>query len=71
MIDLISEIAQVLGNNKTRTALTGIAVVWGIFMLIVLLGMSNGVLNSFNEHRNSQGSNMLKVWGGITSIAWQ
>lgn len=71
MIDLLSEIWQTLGNNKGRTALTGIAVAWGIFMLIVLLGMSNGVVNSFNENRHSQGSNMLKVWGGMTSMPWQ
>lgn len=71
MIDLLSEIGQTLGNNKTRTALTGVAVAWGIFMLIVLLGMSNGVINAFESNVRSQGSNMLKVWGGITTMAWQ
>jgi len=71
LLDLLTEIGQTLGNNKGRTALTGIAVAWGIFMLIVLLGMSNGVLNAFKENRHSQGSNMLKVWGGTTSMAWQ
>lgn len=71
MIDLLNEIWQTLSNNKGRTALTGIAVAWGIFMLIVLLGMSNGVVNSFKENSRSQGSNMLKVWGGITSLPWQ
>lgn len=71
MTDLLSEIWQTLGNNKSRTALTGIAVAWGIFMLIVLLGMSNGVVNSFKESTRSQGSNMLKVWGGMTSLPWQ
>lgn len=71
MIDLLNEIRQTLGNNKGRTILTGIAVAWGIFMLIVLLGMSNGVVNSFKENSRSQGSNMLKVWGGTTSDAWQ
>lgn len=71
MIDLLNEIGQTLGNNKGRTALTGIAVAWGIFMLIVLLGMSNGVLNAFKESRHNQGANMLKVLGGTTSMAWQ
>lgn len=71
MIDTLDEIRQTLSNNKGRTALTGIAVAWGIFMLIVLLGMSNGVVNSFKENSRSQGTNMLKVWGGITSDAWK
>lgn len=70
MIDTINEIRQALGNNKGRTVLTGIAVAWGIFMLIVLLGMSNAVVNSFKEDRRNQGSNMLKIWGGTTSEAW-
>lgn len=70
MIDLIREIAQTLRHNKMRTALTGIAVAWGIFMLIALMGMSNGVVNSFNNNVMSQGSNILKVFGGVTSYAW-
>lgn len=42
MTDLAREILQTLGHNKLRTALTGIAVTWGIFMLIVLLSMARG-----------------------------
>lgn len=70
MIDLIREISQTMRSNKLRTVLTGIAVAWGIFMLIVLMGLSNGVVNTFIENTRSQGSNVLKVWGGITSHAW-
>ncbi|MDE6225208.1 MAG: ABC transporter permease [Muribaculaceae bacterium] len=70
MFDLISEIGQTLSNNKLRTALTGFAVAWGIFMLIVVLGMSRGVVNSFNDSRMSQGSNSISVWGGLTSMPY-
>lgn len=66
MLDLIREIAQSLRHNKLRTALTGFAVAWGIFMLIVLLGMSRGIFNSFNTSMMSQSSNYLLVWGGRT-----
>ena len=48
MLDLIREIGQTLRNNRLRTALTGLAVAWGIFMLIVLLGAARGVVNAFN-----------------------
>ena len=66
MFDLISEILQTLRNNRMRTALTGFSVAWGIFMLIVLLGMSRGVFNAFNNSMMSQGSNSITVWGGRT-----
>ena len=42
MTDLIREISQTVGRNKLRMALTGFAVAWGVFMLIVLLGIARG-----------------------------
>ena len=71
MFDLAREIGQALSNNKLRTTLTGISVAWGIFMLIILLGMSQGVVNSFNEGFMSQGSNYINIWGGRTSNAFK
>lgn len=66
MFDIVREIAQTLRNNRLRTFLTGLSVVWGIFMLIILLGMSRGVYNAFDSNFKSQASNSLQVWGGNT-----
>lgn len=66
MIDLIREILQTLSHNKLRTALTGIAVAWGIFMLIVLLGMSRGMYNSMQRNNSIESSSYANVWGGWT-----
>lgn len=67
MFDLINEILQALSHNKLRTALTGLAVAWGIFMLIVLLGVGHGVTHSFEEHALTPGSQKINVWGGTTT----
>jgi putative ABC transport system permease protein len=71
MFDLISEIMQTLRNNKLRTALTGLAVAWGIFMLVVLLSMSHGVTNAFSYNFSKMSSSSMTVWGGNTDRAYK
>ena len=67
MRDLLQEIWESLRRNKVRTSLTGLAVAWGIFMLIVLLGAGNGLLNAFMNDSDNFASNTMKVYGGYTS----
>lgn len=67
MIDLWIEIYSTIKRNKLRTALTGFAVAWGIFILILLLGTGNGVLNAQNEQMTSLAMNSMKVGAGWTS----
>ncbi len=71
MIDLIREIGQTLNHNKLRLSLTGFAVAWGIFMLIVLLSLANGLVNGFQENMMTRDTNSLTIWGGATSRPWR
>lgn len=71
MLDLINEIMQTLRNNKVRTLLTGIAVTWGVFMLIVLLALANSLKDDFETDINDGSSERLLVFGGRTSVPWQ
>ena len=48
-MDRILEILESISSNRTRTFLTGFSVAWGIFMLILLLGISNGMENGTRE----------------------
>ena len=66
-IEFIHEIASSLRNNKLRTALTGFAVSWGIFLLIVLLGAGNGLMNSFQGNVGDFISETITVEGWYTS----
>lgn len=67
MTDLINEILQTLRNNKLRTALTGLAVSWGVFMLIVLLGVARGVNNSFEDRLQRSSPARMNLYGGSTA----
>lgn len=69
-MELLREIWATARRNKLRTALTGFAVAWGIFMLIFLLGAGNGLINAQMEHSNSFMTNSMRVFGGQTSKAY-
>jgi putative ABC transport system permease protein len=53
-----------------RTFLTGFAVAWGIFMLIVLLGSGNGLKNGFNSNFGDRLMNVVQVSSWRTSIPY-
>lgn len=67
MKDLWIEIWESIKRNRLRTVLTGFAVAWGIFMLIVLLGAGNGLLNAFLQSSNNFASNTMHAYGGFTT----
>ena len=67
MRDIITEIWSTTRRNKLRTALTGFAVAWGIFMLIVLLGAGNGLINASMNNNSRFIANSMAIFGGTTS----
>ena len=70
-MELLNEIWQTARRNKLRTTLTGFAVAWGIFMIIVLLGAGNGLINAQLDQSERFLSNSMMVFGGRTSKAYQ
>ena len=67
MRDVFTEIWESVRRNKLRTCLTGFAVSWGIFMLIVLLGAGNGIMNTTEANMAGINANTMEVYGNSTS----
>ena len=70
-MELLNEIWQTARRNKLRTTLTGFAVAWGIFMLIVLLGAGNGLVNANLKQSERFLSSSMVVFGNTTSKPYQ
>ncbi|MBO4906836.1 MAG: ABC transporter permease [Bacteroidaceae bacterium] len=70
-MELLAEIWQTARRNKLRTSLTGFAVAWGIFMLIVLLGAGAGLINAQRENQGEWVDNSMMVFGGMTSKEYE
>lgn len=68
--DTWQEIFSSIGQNKVRTIITIIGVLWGIFLYIVLSGAAKGVDNGFERQFERISSNSLFVWGEVTSVPY-
>lgn len=69
--DSLREIFSTISKNKLRTFLTGIAVAWGIFMLIILLGAGNGLKNGVTSNFSHRAKNSVTLWPGWTSMPYK
>ncbi len=65
--DTWQEIYSSIRKNKLRTGITVIGVMWGIFLLVVLLGAARGVENNFNRLFGNFATNSVFVWAQQTS----
>lgn len=66
-MDFWREIFMALSRNKLRTFLTGFAISWGIFILIVLLAAGNGIMNGISDQFSDQSTNVYMIYSGETS----
>ena len=71
MIDIFQEIWSTVRRNKMRTFLTGFAVAWGIFLLIVLLAAGNGLQSGMTHNFRHMSSNMMNLYPDRTSMPYK
>ena len=69
--DTWQEIFGSIGQNKLRTMITIIGVLWGIFLYIVLSGAAKGVDNGFEQRFERISANSLFIWTQSTSIPYK
>lgn len=67
-LDIWQEIFSTIKKNKLRSFLTGFAVAWGIFMLMVLLGSGNGLANGVASNFKGDAQNLMWIWTRKTSM---
>ena len=65
--DTWQEIYGSIRKNKVRTGITIIGVMWGIFLLVVLLGLARGMENNFNKLFGNFATNSVFVWAQQTA----
>lgn len=65
------EIFETIRKNKLRTFLTGLSVASGIFILVVLLAIGQGMQNGISKEFENDATNRISVWTGITSESFK
>ena len=68
--DTWQEIFSSISKNKTRTVVTIIGVLWGIFIYITLSGSAKGLDNGFDREFQDMAMNSMFVWPQSTSIPY-
>jgi putative ABC transport system permease protein len=69
--DTWQEIYGSIRKNKTRTVITIIGVLWGIFLLVVLLGAARGMENGFKKLFGNFATNSVFVWTQSTDTPFK
>ncbi|WP_339695373.1 ABC transporter permease [uncultured Marixanthomonas sp.] len=61
------EIFETIRKNKLRTFLTGLSVASGIFILVILLAIGQGMQNGISSEFENDAANRIQVWANVTS----
>ncbi len=69
--DTWQEIFEGIRKNKLRTAITVFGVMWGVFLLVGLLGFARGVKNGFNKQIGGFATNSVFIWTQPTGKAFK
>ena len=66
-----NEILEALNANRFRTLLTAFGVFWGIFILVILLALTNGLKNGVQADFGDFATNTIFMWTQRTSMPYK
>lgn len=69
-LDALREIWTVITRNRVRALLTAAGVFWGMFMLVVLLGLGEGMKDGITRNMRRAATNSVTLWGDTTSLTY-
>jgi len=70
-IERWQEIFEAIRKNKLRTFLTGLSVASGIFILVILLAIGQGMSNGVEKEFERDATNRISVWTNVTSVEYK
>lgn len=70
-IERWQEIFEAIRKNKLRTFLTGLSVASGIFILVILLAIGQGMSNGVEKEFQNDATNRISVWTNVTSVEFK
>ncbi|RKW10631.1 MAG: ABC transporter permease [Capnocytophaga sp.] len=70
-METLREIIHSIRQNKVRTFMSGFGIMWGIFILVLLLGVGKGVEYGVQDLLKSFASKSVYVWSGETSMKYK
>jgi len=65
------EVFEAISKNKLRTFLTGFSVATGILILVLLLGVGEGMKNGVEEQFQRDAANQISVYTGVTGVEYK
>ncbi|HUN87374.1 MAG TPA: ABC transporter permease [Terriglobales bacterium] len=78
LLDIFGQTLSTLWNHKLRSFLTMFGIAWGVFSLLLLVGLGEGFRTGNRKQFDSIGENVMFIWGGrapavegnFTSMRW-
>src|SRR3954452_22293681 len=68
LLDIFGQTLRTLWAHKLRSFLTMFGIAWGVFSLLLLVGLGEGFRTGNKKQFESLGENVMFIWGGRAPV---